>query len=230
MKIGILGTGIVARTLGGKLVQKGMDVAFGTRDVSSTLARTQKDGMGNLPFGEWIGTVPGARLNTFAEAAAHGEVVVNATSGTVSLQALTLAGSHNLASKILMDVSNPLDFSKGFPPSLTVCNTDSLAEQIQRAFPEVKVVKTLNTLSAKLMVDPAAVPGDHSIFVSGNDADAKRTVIGYLHEWYGWKTSNIIDMGDVTTARGTEMLLPVWVRLYGVFQSPMFNFHIVRGS
>jgi len=228
MKIGIIGTGIVGRTLGGKLLEKGHEVVFGTRDVAATMARAQTDGMRNPPFAEWMKSAAGARLATFADAAAHGQVVINATSGMVSLSALKAAGANNLAAKILIDVSNPLDFSKGFPPTLSVCNTESLAEQIQSTFPETKVVKTLNTLNAILMVNPSALPGDHTIFVNGNDSAAKQAVITYLHDWYGWKASNIIDMGDITTARGTEMLLPIWVRLYGVFQSPMFNFHIVR--
>ena len=124
-------------------------------------------------------------------------------------------------------MANPLDFSQGMPPSLIVCNTDSLGEQIQRNFPEVKVVKTLNTMNAHLMVNPAQVDnGDHHIFISGNDQAAKDEVTSYLKDWFGWK--HVIDLGDITTARGTEMILPIWVRLMGTLQTPMFNFKIVQ--
>ena len=138
-----------------------------------------------------------------------------------------MVGAKHLDGKILIDVANPLDFSRGMPPSLTVCNTDSLGEQIQRAFPAVKVVKTLNTTNAFVMVDPAQVAGgDHTLFVSGNDAAAKTRVTELLEGWFGWK--QVIDLGDITTARGTEMLLPIWIRLMGALKTPMFNFKIVR--
>jgi predicted dinucleotide-binding enzyme len=227
MKIGIIGTGVVGKTHAGKLADLGHDVMIGTRDVNKTLARPDKDLGGNPPFAEWQKQHTKVKLGTFAEATSHGEVIINATSGTGALEALKLAGAANLKGKILIDISNPLDFSKGFPPSLTVCNTDSLGEQIQRAFPDTKVVKTLNTTNALLMVNPRQLAGgDHSIFVSGNDTAAKATVTGYLKEWFGWK--DIIDMGDMTSARGTEMLLPIWVRLYGLLKTPAFNFKIVR--
>jgi len=129
----------------------------------------------------------------------------------------------------MLDISNPLDFSKGMPPSLSVCNTDSLGEQIQRTYPELKVVKTLNTMNAYIMVNPAALPSDHTVFVSGNDGSAKQQVKNILKS-FGWKEKNMIDLGDITTARGTEMLLPIWVRLWGALQNPMFNFNIVTGS
>src|SRR4029079_3821483 len=146
-------------------------------------------------------------------------------SGQVSLEALRAAGARNLTGKTLADVSNPLDFSKGFPPTLTVCNTDSVAEQIQSAFPEAKVVKTLNTMTAAVMVNPGLVPGEHDVFVSGNDAEAKAQVTDLLRA-FGWR--NIIDLGDISTARGPEMVLPLWLRLMGAFKSPIMNFHVAR--
>jgi predicted dinucleotide-binding enzyme len=177
---------------------------------------------------EWLGAARDkARAGSFAEAAAHGALLFNCTAGTGSLEALRLAGDANLTGKVLIDISNPLDFSKGMPPSLTVCNTDSLGEQIQRAFPGIKVVKTLNTVNCQLMVDPRRVAGgDHTVFVSGNDAAAKSQVTEILKTWFGW--THVIDLGDITTARGTEMLMPIWIRLWGVFQTPMFNYKIVR--
>jgi predicted dinucleotide-binding enzyme len=113
------------------------------------------------------------------------------------------------------------------PPSLFVSNTDSLGEQLQRALPRTKIVKSLNTLTAALMVDAAELAGgQHSIFVSGDDADAKRTVSSFLREAFGH--TDVIDLGDITTARGTEMVLPLWVRLYAALGTPMFNFRVVR--
>ncbi len=226
LKIGVLGTGAVGRAVGGKLMQLGHDVVFGTRDVAKTLADTKPDYMGNPPFSAWIKTNPKAKLVPFAAAAAHGEVLVNATAGAASLKALSAAGERNLVGKILIDISNALDFSKGMPPSLIVCNTDSLGEQIQRAFPKAKVVKTLNTMTNMVMVNPDLVAkGDHDVFVSGNDAGAKAKVTEILRS-FGWK--RVIDLGDITTARGAEMVLPIWVQLMGAMKTPMFNFKIAQ--
>ena len=164
-----------------------------------------------------------------ADAAAFAETFIfNCTSGHGAVEALQLAGDDNLQGKILIDISNPLDFSKGMPPSLTISNTDSLGETIQRTFPGLRVVKTLNTLTASLMVAPNQLAeGDHSIFLNGNDTFAKNQVSTLL-QTFGWKAENIIDVGDITTARGTEMLLPIWVRLYGALGTPTFNFKIVK--
>jgi predicted dinucleotide-binding enzyme len=226
MKIAVLGTGRVGQAIGGRLIQLGHDVMIGTRDVAETLARSAPDGMGNPPFSAWRQQNPKAQLGTFAQAAAHGEMVVNATNGFATLEILKAAGDANLNSKILIDISNPLDFSKGMPPTLFVKDSDSLAEQIQRAYPRVKVVKTLNTMNASLMVNPGQLAGgDHTVFVSGNDVAAKTQVTELLKS-FGWR--DIVDVGDITTARGTEMLLPIWVRLMGALQTPLFNFKIVR--
>lgn len=229
MRIGILGTGMVGQTLAARLSELRHEVMVGTRDTSATLANTKPTPYGLPPFSIWQKSHPTVKLGTFAEAAAHGELILNCTSGLASLDALKAAGEHHLKNKILIDVSNPLDFSKGFPPSLTVCNTDSLGEQIQRTFPQIKVVKTLNTTNAMIMANPSLVPGDHHLFLSGNDEEAKSAVRTFLTA-LGWKDSNIIDLGDITTARGTEQLLPLWVRLYAKFQNPMFNFHVVTGG
>jgi 8-hydroxy-5-deazaflavin:NADPH oxidoreductase len=226
VRFGILGTGVVGKTIAVRLDGLGHDVIVGTRNPEETLSRTDPDQYGNPPFGAWQEEHPEVRLGTFAEAAAHGDMVVNATAGAVSLEALEQAGEDNLNGKILIDIANPLDFSKGMPPTLLVSNTDSLGEQIQRRFPEAKVVKTLHTMNAYLMVDPAQLAAtDHTVFVSGDDAEAKARVSELLRS-FGW--SDIIDLGDITTARGTEMVLPIWVRLFGVFQKPIYNFKIVR--
>jgi 8-hydroxy-5-deazaflavin:NADPH oxidoreductase len=226
VRFGILGTGVVGKTIAVRLAGLGHDVIVGTRNPEETLSRTDPDQYGNPPFGAWQEEHPEVRLGTFAEAAAHGEMVVNATVGAVSLEALEQAGKDNLNGKILIDIANPLDFSKGMPPTLLVSNTDSLGEQIQRRFPEAKVVKTLHTMNAYLMVDPAQLAAtDHTVFVSGDDAEAKARVSELLRS-FGW--SDIMDLGDITTARGTEMVLPIWVRLFGVLQKPIYNFKIVR--
>ncbi len=214
MNIGVLGSGMVGQALGGKLAALGQSVVVGTRDPGKLAGWLAQAG-------------PNARAGSFAEAAAHGQVVINATNGGGSLAALQAAGAANLNGKILIDIANPLDFSKGMPPSLSISNTDSLGEQIQRAFPDVKVVKTLNTLNAYLMVDPGQLAGgDHTIFVSGNDGAAKAQVTQYLKEWFGWR--DIIDLGDITTARGTEMYLPLWVRVYAALGRPAFQVKVVR--
>jgi 8-hydroxy-5-deazaflavin:NADPH oxidoreductase len=226
MKIAVLGTGMVGQALAGRLAEVGHDVTVGTRNVAATLGKTTPDTMGNPPYGAWASAHPSVRLATFAEAAADAEVLVNAASGTVSMAVLVAAGTDNLAGKILIDIANPLDFSAGFPPSLFVKDTDSLGEQIQAAFPQLRVVKALNTLTAPLMVNPSALAdGDHTVFVSGNDADAKKTVTGIL-ESFGH--TDVIDLGDISTARGTEMLLPLWLRLMGALNTPMFNVKVVR--
>jgi len=214
VRIGILGTGVVGQTIGGKLVELGHDVKLGSRTAT------------NEKGAQWVAH-HGSRASqgTFADAASFGEMVFNCTSGTVSLEALRSAGASNLAGKVLVDVSNPLDFSRGMPPTLSVCNSDSVGEQIQRAFPDAKVVKTLNTTNTAVMVNPAVVPGDHDLFICGNDADAKAKVSGLLRS-FGWRT--IIDLGDISASRGVEMILPLWLRLMGTFKTATFNFHVAR--
>ncbi|MGL5810391.1 MAG: NADPH-dependent F420 reductase [Nocardioides sp.] len=225
MKIAVLGTGMVGRAVAARLAELGHAVTIGTRDPQATLARTEVDGMGNPPYPEWAAAHPGVDLAAFAAAAAGAELIVNASSGTASLEVLGLVGADNLAGAVLLDIANPLDFSNGMPPTLFVKDTDSLGEQIQRAFPDARVVKSLNTLTAELMVRPDALPEATSVFVSGNDADAKGIVAGLLKEF---GHSDVIDLGDITTARGTEMVLPVWLRLMGALGTPRFNFKIVR--
>jgi hypothetical protein len=227
MKIGVLGTGTVGKAISAKLVDLGHDVMMGTRDVAKTLAQKEPDRFGNPPFQAWREQRPALKLGTFAEAAVHGELLFNCTSGVGSLQALELAGEANLNDKVLVDISNPLDFSQGMPPSLFVSNTDSLGEQIQRAFPRVRVVKTLNTVTASLMVDPGQLAGgEHDILLSGNDAEAKMQVTAILKDWFGWK--NVIDLGDISTARGAEMYLLLWLQLRSALGTPIINFKFVR--
>jgi predicted dinucleotide-binding enzyme len=214
MNFGVLGSGVVAQTIGGKLVERGHSVMLGTRDAGKLADWKAKAGAE-------------AKVGSFADAAASGEIIFNCTNGQGSLPPLKAAEEQNLNGKILVDVANPLDFSKGMPPSLTVCNTGSLAEQIQRTYPKAKVVKTLNMVTAALMVNPGlANNGDHDLFISGNDADAKAKTVELLKKELGWQ--RVIDLGDITTARGTEMLLPLCVHLIVAQGSPMFNFKVVK--
>ena len=226
MKIGVLGTGTVGRTLAAGLAELGHTVTLGTRDVAATLGRKPAEGSARVTLADWHTKHPAIEILTFAQAAAGAELVINATSGGRSLDALELAKPESLKGKILIDVANPLVFAHGMPPTLFVKNTDSLAERIQRAYPDARVVKTLNTVSAAVIVDPASLGGgDHSIFLSGNDAAAK-TVVADLLRSFGWR--DIVDLGDITTARGAEMLLPLWVRLFSALGTPKLNVKVVR--
>jgi predicted dinucleotide-binding enzyme len=202
MKIGVLGTGVAGRTIAAKLLELGHDVRVGSRAAKDDAV-------------------------TFADAASFGEIVFNCTAGDKSLEALRMAEADNLADKILVDVANPLDFSQGMPPILAVCNADSLGEQIQRLFPRSKVVKALNTVNCNVMVDPSVVPGEHDVFICGNDEGAKREVRELVRA-FGWPDEHIIDLGDIAGARGTEMYLPLWLRLMDVVGGATFNIKIAR--
>lgn len=215
MKIAILGTGMVGSSIGSKLAKLGHEVKMGSRTPD------------NAKAAEWVkGAGAKASQGTYAEAATFGELVFNCTAGGGSLAAIEAAGKKHLAGKILIDVANTLDFSRGMPPSLSVCNTDSLGEQIQRALPETKVVKALNTINCNLMVDASLVKGEHDVFMCGNDAGAKGKVAELLKGSFGWK--NVVDLGDIAAARGLEMYLPLWLRLFATVGSPNFNIHVVR--
>jgi hypothetical protein len=217
MRIAVLGTGMVGRTVAGRLVELDHHVVMGSRDA------------GNPHAAGWLATQPAGRAETgtFADAAAHGELVVNATSGVASLAALAAAGEENLAGKVLLDVANPLDFSQGMPPSLTVVNTDSLGERIQRAHPRARVVKALNTVNADLMVHPELIEDEHHVFVCGDDPAAKGTVAQLLGE-LGWPESSVVDLGGIAAARGTEMYLALWLALAQATGTARFNIKVVR--
>ena len=215
MKIAVLGTGSVGQTIGTKLVGLGHEVRMGSRDAK------HEKGLA------WVETTGGkASLATFADAAAHGELCFNCTSGSGSIPALESARS-GLAGKVVIDIANPLDFSNGFPPSLSTGNTDSLGEQAQRALPGSKVVKALNHVTAGVMVDAARVAGgDHDALICGNDAEAKAQVTKILKEWFGWQ--RVLDLGDIPQARGMESYVALWVRLYGALGTADFNLKIMR--
>lgn len=215
MKIGILGTGMVGQTLATKFAALGHDVRMGARDAGNAKAKS------------WVQSAgPKASHGTFTDAAAFGEMVFNCTSGAGSIEALDAAGAKNLAGKVLVDVANPLDFSRGMPPSLFTRPNESLGELIQATFPEARVVKALNTVNASVMVDPKRVPGDSDVFVCGNDADAKAEVTRILKEWLDWPV--VVDLGDITGARGAEAYLLLWLRLWGAFGTADLNIHLVH--
>ncbi len=217
MKIAVLGTGTVGQTLASAFVERGHTVVVGSRDAANPNAREWAAAHGEL-----------ADNGTFADAASAGDVVVNATAGLASLEALRAAGASNLAGKVLIDVANALDFSAGFPPSLGFASTDSLGEQVQREFPGARVVKTLNTVNAAVMVDPVRVAGgDHDVFVAGDDGVAKSLVKGLLNE-LGWVEQHVVDLGGISAARGMEMYLPLWLTLMQAGGSADFNIKVVR--
>jgi len=201
MRVAVLGTGTVGRTIAGKLGELGHDVRVGSRTA-------------------------GEDKVAFADATAHGEVIFNCTHGAASVEAVTAGGEESLAGKLVIDVSNPLDFSGG-GPALFTDSTDSLAERIQRAAPSARVVKSLNTVTAAVMVDPASVSGDHVVFVAGDDAGAKdetRALLGEL----GWPAERVVDLGDITAARAAEAYVMLWLRLMQALGTPMFSIAINR--
>jgi predicted dinucleotide-binding enzyme len=215
MKIGILGSGIVGETLGSALVARGHEVKMGSRGATNEKAAA------------WAGKA-GAKAShgTFADAAAFGEVVILCTNGGGAVEAAK-AAAPGLKGKVVIDTTNPLDFSKGFPPSLFFRGDDSLGEQVQKAVPDAKVVKALNTINAVVMTDPAKVGGgEHDLLIAGNDDAAKAKVKELLGAWFGWK--HVVDLGDITGARATETYLALWVRLYGTLKTPDFSIKIVR--
>jgi predicted dinucleotide-binding enzyme len=225
MKIGIIGSGVVAQTLGTKLVELGHDVVLGTRDPAKL---DEKKNMGGT-LREWLASASKAgkaKVATFQEAAAHGELLFNATHGQASTDALKLAAADKVGPKVLIDTANELDFSKGMPPGSLASQTNCLAEQIQAAFPNLKVVKSLNTVGAPVMVAPQALAGgEHTVFVSGNDTPAKAAVAELLKS-FGWK--DVLDLGDISSARGPEMYMAMWIRLWGATGTGMVNVKVVR--
>jgi len=227
MKIGIIGSASVAQVLGKKFLELGHEVMLSSRDITKEKDFGER---GKLPSAKkWasenVALGKKAFAGSFKDAAKFGELLVNCTTGAHSLEALRSAGKENFKGKILIDLANPLDFSKGMPPTLSICNTTSLGEEIQTQFPEAKVVKTLNTVTAELMVNPGMLKGSHDLFVCGNNNEAKKWVKAeLLTKWLGWKM--VLDLGDIKAARGLEMYLPLWLQLFGSLGTPYLNIHI----
>lgn len=218
MKIGMLGSGRVGQAIASRLVELGHEVVIGARDPDNPRAAG------------WVADHPGGRAGGFRDAAGHGELLFNATAGTGSLSALAATGADCLAGKVLVDVANPLDFGRGSGTGpLAVANDDSLGEQIQRAYPEVRVVKALNTMTTDVMVHPELLPGPHTLFLAGDDPAAKQVVAGLLGE-FGWPAGDLLDLGGIQAARGMEMYLPLWLSMMGAFGTTIFNVHVVRSA
>lgn len=227
MNIGVLGTGMVGQTIAAKLKDLGHNVMIGTRDVAKTEAHSERTRMGSPPFSEWHKSHQNVKLGTFAEAASFGETLFLCTNGAGTLEALKLAQPENFKGKTVIDISNPLDFSKGMPPTLFPqwTNANSLGEEVQKALPGANVVKSLNIVNCEVMVSAKKAGGDPTMFVAGNDPKAKEEVKGILKQ-FGW--TDILDLGDISGARGMEMLVMLWVRIRGVTQSGYFGFKVVK--
>ena len=229
MKIAVLGTGTVGKTISSRLIGLEHQVMMGTRDVTETISRTDKDMYGGPSFSEWYDSNKQVKIGTFADAATFGEIILIATNGNVAVSVLKMAGASALNGKTLIDLTNPLDFSKGMPPTLiaALCNNNSLGEEIQRSFPKANVVKAMNTMWCGIMINPNLIAnGDHNVFICGNEVGAKSSVTELLTQ-FGWKHGNIIDLGDITASRGTEMILPLWLRIMNTVGNGAFNFKIV---
>jgi 8-hydroxy-5-deazaflavin:NADPH oxidoreductase len=211
VKIGILGTGGVGRTLAAKLISLGHEVVIGTRNVEDTLARTAPDGMGGPPFKVWHSQNPKVKLVKFSEAASFGEILFLATFGDKTAEAISLAGKQNFDNKLVLDTTNPLDFSKGVPPKFTVTLGNSLGEQIQKHIPNAKVVKAFNTIGAHIMVNPNREEGSPDLFIAGNDSDTKK-IFSSLAEQMGWQS--VIDLGDISQSYWLEANAMLWIH-YG---------------
>lgn len=221
----VLGTGMVGQAHVGRLLELGHEVHWGCRDALATADKKIEDHPGYATIGDWVGDQDKLELEDFAAAAEHGQVVLCALKGEVTLQVLESI-TDQLMGKILIDISNPLDFSNGMPPTLSIVNDDSLGEQVQAILPDTKVVKAFNTMYAGLQVNPALLAeADHHLFLCGNDQSAKDQVTA-LAKSYGWQY--IVDLGDISNARGTEQLLPIWIRLWGKLDTAMFNFKVVK--
>jgi predicted dinucleotide-binding enzyme len=214
MKIGILGTGMVGETLGTKFVQLGHQVKMGSRTANNENAA------------KWVAKAgTNASAGTFAQAAEFGDMVFLCLKGDVEMDVVRSVGQKAFGNKPVIDVSNPLDFSHGMPPSLSICNTNSLGEEVQKALPSARVIKTLNIVNCEVMVEPNKAGAQPTMFICGNDSGAKANVTTLLKS-LGW--TDIIDLGDITKSRSTEMLLPIWLSLMQTLGHAYFGFKVVR--
>jgi 8-hydroxy-5-deazaflavin:NADPH oxidoreductase len=220
MNIGVLGTGMVGEAIATALTEKEHNVRMGSRSASNEKATAWVNKSNNH-----------ATQGDFNDAAAFGEIVFLCLNGAHALDAVRSIDADSINGKIVIDVTNPLDFSKGMPPRLIegLNNSTSLGEEIQNTLPASRVVKVLNTITANLMVNPKLVNnGDHTLFICGNDADAKNKVKHFLVDTFGWKPENLLDLGGIIAARGTEAYVPFWVMIMQANGSPMFNVKVVK--
>ena len=200
-QVGVLGSGEVGRRLAAGFGSRGHDVMIGSRDPDKPELR------------EWLSSDgAGVKAGTFQEAAAHGELLVLAVLGNAAQQAIADAGAENFSGKVVIDAMNPLDFSGGFPPKLSISGEDSLGERVQRALPDAKVVKAFNTIGNPYFVDPRFSEGQPTMLIAGDDEGAKRTV-GDLLAGFGW--SDVVDLGGIEGARELEAICIAWVKIGG---------------
>ncbi|WP_461538441.1 NADPH-dependent F420 reductase [Spongorhabdus nitratireducens] len=226
MNIAVLGTGMVGRSLAVKLAETGHTVVMGTRNVGTTLAVTEVDAMGNLPFKQWCENRQDIALKSFASAAAAADILFLATAGAASQAVLDSIGAELLDGKVIVDVSNYLEFTGSDPlPALKLVNTTSLGEELQKAFPKAYIVKTLNHVEHSLMVNPGMIEGGHNVFMSGDSEEAKVQVKELLLS-FGWRQEQIIDLGGIVYARAMEMHLILWCRMYQMLGTGSFNFEL----
>jgi 8-hydroxy-5-deazaflavin:NADPH oxidoreductase len=225
MKISILGTGMVGQNLALAFAAKGHDIMIGTRDPAASVTNTAPNAYGQPGFGTWYQAQSGLELGSYHQAMVFGEIIINATNGLVTLEVLKQGQADKVGSKILIDVANKLQPVAGGMPMALANDEGSLGEEIQTAFPNLRVVKSLSTMNTHIMGNPALVAGDSSVFIAGNDSDAKAVTRALLVD-FGW--TDIIDLGDIKGARGVEMMMAIWLRLWGVIGNTPFNFKIVR--
>ena len=227
MKLFILGSGVVGQVLATKFIDLGHSVWMGTRDPEATRTRTTPNPQSGISFAAWHAKNQEVQLCAFSQAPGDADLILNATAGVISIEALEMVGEMKLSGKVLIDLANPLDFSKGMPPTLTICNSDSLGEQIQRRFPATYVVKGLNTVNCQVMVAPDLVPGEHELYICGNEDSAKKKTLDLLGQ-IGWPEKRIIDLGGIQASRGTEMLMPFWMSMVGTLGTPLINYKMER--
>ncbi|MBD0297118.1 MAG: NAD(P)-binding domain-containing protein [Bacteroidota bacterium] len=219
MKIGILGTGVVGETIGSALINKDHQVLMGSRKAGNDKAKT------------WVKRAgKSASEGTFSDAALFGEVIFLCLNGGYALDALDTVKRDDINGKILIDLTNPLDFTRGMPPFILHEYHDrSLGEKIQETVPNAYVVKTLNTVNCNVMVEPRKINnGNHSLFICGDDANAKNQVMHFLVDNFGWLPESFIDLGDIRAARVTEAYVPLWAMMYQALGTPAFSIKVVR--
>lgn len=228
-KIAVLGSKMVGQALSEKLVEVGHSVVIGTRNPEKTKASTETSQLDPVSFSEWYKNHSTIEVATFADATKSADIIINATGGVHTMSALGLAGAENIGDKVLINVALPLDMSQGFPPTLLMANTDSLGETIQREFPQAKVVETLNTVFKEQMVEPA-IYGETTMFISGEDEAAKNLVITEILQKFGWAESQILDLGGIVNARGTEMSMRLYFQLAAKLGTFEFSFVDVKNK
>lgn len=227
MKVAVLGTGMVGKALSQKLHTMGHKVSIGTRSVEATVSKLAPMDADGLTYESWLSRHEGIQMRSFRDSITGAEIIISSLSGKHAVATLG-ALADEIGDRVVIDTTNPLDFSHGAAPVLSVTGADSLSEQIQAALPRARVVKALNTVGFSVMVDPQAInDGNHILPICGND-EAAKAAVRLLLEQMGWRTGSLVDLGDLTNARGMEAYLLYWFRLMGKLGTSSFNIEIVR--